>query len=58
MCEQLAKIVLDAEFKEDQGVFIAFEDGSSVHLSSRPEDYRGPEAIMFQVQDKSGRRVI
>ena len=52
LCEQLAKIVLYAEFKDNQGVLIAFEDGSSIYLSARPEDYRGAEAIIFRRRDK------
>ena len=48
LCEQIAKIVVSAEFRNDEGVCIAFEDGSVVHLSTRPQDYRGPEAIEFR----------
>ncbi len=52
LCEQLAKIVLYAEFKDNLGVLIAFEDGSSIYLSARLEDYRGAEAIIFRRRDK------
>ena len=52
LCEQLAKIVVYAEFKDDQGVLVVFEDGSTIHLSGRREDYRGVEAIIFRRRDK------
>lgn len=52
LCDQLAKVVLYAELKNDHGVLIAFEDGSSIYLSARPEDYRGPEAIIFRRRDR------
>jgi hypothetical protein len=52
-CERIAKIVLSAEYRDDEGITISFEDGSSIHLSSKPEDYRGPEAIMLQCPDQT-----
>jgi hypothetical protein len=48
LCEQIAKNVASAEFRDDEGVCIIFEDGSVVHLSTRPQDYQAPEAIEFR----------
>jgi hypothetical protein len=53
LCEQIAKIVRSVEFQDGQGVLVSFADGGTIHLSAHPEDYRGPEAIMVQLRDKT-----
>ena len=47
LCAQIGKVVFHIGFQEHRGVSIIFEDRSIVELSSRDEDYRGPEAILF-----------
>jgi hypothetical protein len=58
LCGQIAKIVLHAEFKEKDGVFIAFEDKTSVFLSTQDEDYQGPEALLFRRRDSKNLWVV
>jgi hypothetical protein len=52
LCEQIGKIVADAEFEDDIGVSIIFEDGSGLQLSTEPDDYRGAEALLFHRTDE------
>jgi hypothetical protein len=47
LCEQIAKPVADVRITEEQEVMLSFADGSSIHLSLKSEDYRGPEAVVF-----------
>lgn len=44
LCEQITKIVAVVEQRPSESLTIAFEDGSSLSISLRPEDYSGPEA--------------
>jgi hypothetical protein len=44
LCGQIAKIVRDVELRPRESLTIAFEDGSLLSVSLRPEDYTGPEA--------------
>jgi len=52
LCERIGKIVADAEFEDDIGVSIVFEDGGGLHLSTEPDDYRGAEALLFHRTDE------
>jgi hypothetical protein len=52
LCERIGKVVTDAEFEDDTGVSIVFEDGSGLHLSTEPDDYRGSEALLFHRTDE------
>jgi hypothetical protein len=51
LCEQIAKIVIHADFEDDVGVSIVFEDQSSLLLSADPDDYVCAEAIIFRRKD-------
>ena len=44
LCEEIGKLVKRAFTVEKQQIKIEFEDGSSISISLKPEDYRGPEA--------------
>jgi len=51
LCERISKIVSHTEFEDDVGVSITFEDQGRLQLSTKPEDYRGPEALIFRRTD-------
>jgi hypothetical protein len=51
LCEQIAKIVIHADFEDDVGVSIIFKDQSSLQLSTEPDDYNCPEALLFRRTD-------
>jgi hypothetical protein len=51
LCEQIAKIVKRVEWTEGKAVVIEFEDGSTVSVSLKAEDYTGPEGVMFYGHD-------
>lgn len=45
LCAQIAKIVAAVQVQEGSALIIKFEDGSTVTISLRSEDYKGPEAL-------------
>ena len=45
LCAQIAKIVSDAEVRDEEAFIIRFKDDSLISISLRPEDYSSPEAI-------------
>jgi hypothetical protein len=45
LCEQIGKIVESFELEESVACTITFEDQSSISISLKSIDYRGPEAI-------------
>lgn len=47
LCEQIAKIVSRVECRERDALIIEFEDGSTISVSLKAEDYTGPEAVIF-----------
>jgi hypothetical protein len=47
LCERIGKIVDRADFSGDI-LTIGFDDGYSIRAFARFEDYRGPEALLFQ----------
>ena len=47
LCDQIGKIVDRADFSSDI-LTIGFGDGYSIRAFARSEDYRGPEALLFQ----------
>ena len=47
LCEQIGKVVDRLELTPSVTCTIAFEDGSSVSISLKPEEYRGPEALQI-----------
>ena len=47
LCERIGKLVREASTIPEQEIRIEFEDGSSVSISLRPEDYRTAEAAVF-----------
>lgn len=53
LCDHIGKIVDHAVFKPNEEVLIFFSDASIIALSVRPDDYVGPEALMFGRQDKT-----
>jgi len=50
---QINKIVAQVDFKDADSLNLLFEDGSSISISLRPEDYVGPEAVNLFLRDKS-----
>ncbi|MBV8696752.1 hypothetical protein [Bradyrhizobium sp.] len=53
ICEQIGKIVVDVTPAKSEAFVIAFEDGSSISISLRAEDYVGPEALVFYGSDRT-----
>jgi hypothetical protein len=47
LCERIGQAVRSACVEENEGIFIDFEDGSTLSISLRPDDYSGPEAAIF-----------
>jgi hypothetical protein len=45
LCGQIAKIVARAELIQPEALTVTFEDGTSIAVSLKWEDYSGPEAI-------------
>ena len=51
LCAQIAKIVRSVIYTENDSLVVEFEDGSKISVSLQPEDYVGPEAIVFHGND-------
>ena len=47
ICGQIGKIVTAVELVQPEAFTITFGDQSSIRISLRREDYRGPEAMVF-----------
>ena len=47
ICDQIAKIVKRVDYNKDDSLVIEFEDGSTISVSLKAEDYSGPEAVIF-----------
>jgi hypothetical protein len=47
ICDQIGKIVASVALLQPEAFTITFEDQSSIKISLRWEDYRGPEAMIF-----------
>ena len=45
LCGQIAKRVEAVSLVPSEALIIAFEDGSQLSISLRPDDYAGPEAV-------------
>jgi hypothetical protein len=52
ICGQIGKVVSKVTLVESEVFAIAFEDGSSISISLRAEEYRGAEAIVFNNGDQ------
>ncbi len=51
LCDQIRKRFADVLIKEHELLLISFDDGSSIALSLRDNDYPGPEAVIFNGSD-------
>ena|SRR5579872_1289187 len=51
LCGQIGKIVRQVNLVQPEALTIAFEDQSSISISLRWDDYRGPEAAHFRGRD-------
>jgi len=40
LCEQITKVVRAVAHRQDDGLTVAFEDGSAIEVSLRSEDYK------------------
>src|SRR5215472_7383246 len=47
LCGQIGKIVSQARTIEGREIIIEFKDGSSISVSLKADDYRGPEAAIL-----------
>lgn len=52
LCERIASVVQKASIVEDKELCVDFDDGSSISISLRSEDYEGPEAVEFYLDDR------
>jgi len=53
ICGQIGKIVAEVALGKSDAFIIEFEDGSSISISLKAEDYVGPEAIVFNGFDQT-----
>lgn len=47
ICGQIGKVVSDILYQAGESISIIFDDASTVMFSLKPDDYQGPEAIIF-----------
>jgi Calx-beta domain len=47
LCARIGGIILDAEFRDGDGLSLRFDDGAVIEISVRDKDYAGPEALEF-----------
>jgi hypothetical protein len=47
LCGQIGKIITQVNLIQPEALTITFEDRSSISISLRWDDYRGPEAVNF-----------
>ncbi len=47
VCGQIAKVVRSVSFQAREAIAVTFEDGSEVRFSLKPDDYPGPEAVVY-----------
>ena len=45
LCEQIPKTIASVSLKDEESLSFTFEDGSTISLSLRQDDYVGPEAV-------------
>ncbi len=58
ICDQIGKVVETVALVQPEAFTIVFEDQSSIKVSLRWEDYRGPEAMIFSGHDPSTLTVV
>jgi hypothetical protein len=58
ICSQIGKTVRSVTFIAHQAFTLDFEDQSSISISLKKDDYRGPEALVFFGPDRSPHVVI
>jgi hypothetical protein len=51
LCGQIGRIVKQVSFVQPEAITITFEDQSSISISLKRNDYRGPEAAHFLGRD-------
>ena len=55
LCEHITHIVTSARVKKNEVIEIAFDNGTIISISLRPEDYLfGPEAVIFHNKETEG----
>ena len=47
VCGQIAKNIRFVSVREGDAITLTFEDDSTIRFSLKPEDYPGPEAVVF-----------
>jgi hypothetical protein len=58
ICGQIGKVVRSVSLVQPEACTITFQDRSSIRISLRWEDYRGPEAMVFYGRDRSSFTVV
>jgi hypothetical protein len=48
LCDRIGRTVRMAVVEEDERIVLEFDDKTCLIVSLREEDYRGPEAVIFQ----------
>jgi hypothetical protein len=56
LCRQIGRRVERVRV-DDQYVSVLFEDSATISISLLDEDYRGPEALQFQLDQKGPERI-
>jgi hypothetical protein len=58
ICGQIGKVVAGVTLVQPEAFTITFTDQSSIKISLRGQDYRGPEAMVFHGHNQSSVAVI
>jgi hypothetical protein len=58
LCERISRKVRMASISEGDTVTIEFDDGATIRISLKPEDRKGPEAILYQAGSKASDPIL
>ena len=47
LCAQIGKVVANVQLSEEESLNLIFDDSSRVSISLKPDDYTGPETVVF-----------
>jgi hypothetical protein len=58
LCERINRKVLTASIREGVTATIEFDDGATMRISLKPEDRKGPEAILYTAGSKASDPIL
>jgi hypothetical protein len=53
LCDRIGRKVRMASISEGDTATIEFDDGATIRISLKPEDHKGPEAILYRAGSKA-----